>query len=80
MGLQAECTLRDARAEYLHVNGLPPDGGYDDRWVRVRIGPIPLAFLNTEGRRRAVLLHDPTTCLRATPPTSSERLRLEPGR
>ncbi len=26
--------------------------------VRVRIGAIPLAFLNTEGRRRAVPLHD----------------------
>jgi hypothetical protein len=51
-------TLREARAEYFAANALPPDGGYDARWVRLKIGPIPFAFPNTEGRRRVVRAHD----------------------
>jgi hypothetical protein len=51
-------TLREARAEYFAANGLPPDGGYHDRWVRIQIGPIPFAYPNTEGRRRVTLAHD----------------------
>jgi hypothetical protein len=58
MSADADLLLRDARAAYLAANGLPADGGYEDAWVRFKIGPLPVAFPNTEGRRRAVPLHD----------------------
>lgn len=51
-------TLRDARAQYFHANGLGEDGGYSKRWVKLRIGPLPIWFPNTAARRRAVWLHD----------------------
>lgn len=50
--------LRDARAEYFRQNRFGPDGGYGRRWVKVKVGPVPVWFPNTEGRRRAVRLHD----------------------
>lgn len=34
------------------------DGGYNDRWARVKLGPILVAFPNTPARRRAIPLHD----------------------
>ena len=34
------------------------DGGYGDAWVKFKVGPIPVAFPNTEGRVRAVRFHD----------------------
>jgi len=37
---------------------MPPDGGDSERWVKLRIGPIPFAFPNTEGRRRVAPAHD----------------------
>lgn len=51
-------SLRDARARYFVDNGLPPDGGYQDRWVRASNGRIPIYFLNTKPRQRAVPYHD----------------------
>ena len=39
-------------------NDLPRDGGCSQTWVRLKLGPIPLRFPNTSGRRRAVRLHD----------------------
>jgi hypothetical protein len=45
-----------ARDRYFEVAGTDP--GYDDRWVRLKLGPIPLAFPNTKERLRAVRLHD----------------------
>lgn len=51
-------TLREARQRYLVRNRLPADGGYDVRWVRAPIGPIPFAFPNTAGRRRLAPAHD----------------------
>jgi hypothetical protein len=38
--------------------GIAPDGGIDDRWVVLRLGPVPLPFPNTAARRRVVDLHD----------------------
>lgn len=58
MPADPDLLLREARDSYLASNGLPADGGYQDAWVRFRIGPLPVAFPNTEGRRRAVPLHD----------------------
>jgi len=51
-------TLRDARRTYFEANGFPLDGGYDAKWVDFELGPIPVPFPNTDGRRRAVKVHD----------------------
>jgi hypothetical protein len=58
MPIESQLSLREARQRYLERNGLPPDGGYDARWVRAPIGPIPFAFPNTAGRRRVAPAHD----------------------
>lgn len=50
-------TVREAREQYFHDNGFS-EASYTARWVKLKIGPIPLAFPNTAARRRAVPLHD----------------------
>ena len=50
--------LRDARTEYFRDNNFGDDGGYNGRWVKVKIGPVPVWLPNTYGRRCAVRLHD----------------------
>jgi hypothetical protein len=52
-----DMTVREARDLYFEQNGLS-EAGYSDRWVRLRAGPMPLAFPNTRARVRAVRLHD----------------------
>jgi hypothetical protein len=51
-------TLREARAEYFRANGLDEDGGYAKRWVKIKLGPLPVWFPNTDARRAALLQHD----------------------
>ena len=51
-------TLRDARAQYWADNRFGADGGESQRWVTVKLLGIPLRFPNTEGRKRAVRVHD----------------------
>ena len=52
-------TLREERARYFEENGFGEDGGYTDRFVVLRMGPVPVAvFPNTAARVRAVRLHD----------------------
>jgi hypothetical protein len=52
-------TLREGRDRYFADNGLPPDGGYQDRWVVIRVGGVPVsAFPNTRDRRENVPAHD----------------------
>jgi hypothetical protein len=51
-------TLGEARARLFALGGLGDDGGYGDAWVVVKLWRVPLAFPNTEGRRRAVRFHD----------------------
>ncbi|HEX8145848.1 MAG TPA: hypothetical protein VF591_01495 [Pyrinomonadaceae bacterium] len=51
-------TLGEARARLFALGGLGDDGGYGDAWVVLKLWRIPLAFPNTEGRRRAVRFHD----------------------
>ena len=50
--------LRHARADYFRKNAFGEDGGYGQRWVKLKLGPVPIWFPNTDGRRRAVRLHD----------------------
>jgi hypothetical protein len=51
-------TLGEARARYFRENGLAEDGGAASPWVRLKLGPVPLAFPNTRGRRAVLLQHD----------------------
>jgi len=51
-------TLREARALYFEHNGIPADGGYTQRWIKVTQNRLPLYLLNTAPRRRAVPYHD----------------------
>ena len=55
---EANLTLGEARQRYFSASGLAPDGGYNDRWVRIRIGPFPFAYPNSKGRRRVAPAHD----------------------
>jgi hypothetical protein len=50
-------SVRAARALYFERNGFG-ESVYDDRWVKLRAGPVPLWFPNTDARRAAVKLHD----------------------
>jgi hypothetical protein len=51
-------TLGEARAEYFRLNNFGEDGGYKERWIKTNIWRIPIRLPNTEGRRKAVKLHD----------------------
>src|ERR1043165_4056489 len=51
-------TVGEARARLFALGGLGEDGGYGDAWVVLKLWRVPLAFPNTEGRRRAVRFHD----------------------
>lgn len=53
----AEATVRTAREAYFARNGFG-DGGYGDRWVVLRAGPLAIRFPNTAARVAAVRLHD----------------------
>jgi ubiquinone biosynthesis protein Coq4 len=50
-------TVEEAREQYFAANGFST-AAYSDRWVHVRIGPLPFAFPNFRSRRRAIPFHD----------------------
>lgn len=51
-------TLRDARKRYFDAWGFG-DGGYEAKWVELKkVAGVPIGFPNSDGRRRAVKLHD----------------------
>lgn len=47
----------DARHRYFADNGFSEES-YQDRWVTLRVGPIPIVTPNPVFRRRAIPLHD----------------------
>ncbi len=47
----------EAREQYFTRNGFST-AAYEDRWVHVKLGPIPFAFPNVASRRRAIRYHD----------------------
>jgi len=47
----------EAREAYFRASGFS-SATYTDDWVHLRLGPIPIAFPNTSGRKAAVKLHD----------------------
>lgn len=52
-----ELTLRAARERYFEINNFE-GGGYEEGWVKMRAGPIPIWFPNTVARVKAVKFHD----------------------
>jgi hypothetical protein len=50
--------LRDARARYFADNDFGDGGGYDEKWVKIKAGPLAFWFPNSDARRRAVRYHD----------------------
>ena len=50
-------SLREARTRYFELNGFD-NGGYEEKWVKMKAGPIPIALPNTKARLRAVMFHD----------------------
>jgi hypothetical protein len=53
----AESTLRAARERYFEINKFE-GGGYEEGWVKMRAGPVPIWFPNTVARVKAVKFHD----------------------
>jgi hypothetical protein len=51
-------TMREARQRYFAANAFGESGGYDEPWVTLKLGPVPVSFPNTAGRVRAVRYHD----------------------
>jgi hypothetical protein len=52
-----EWTIGRARDHYFAAYGLST-GGYDEKWVKLKMGPLALYFPNTKSRLRSVRLHD----------------------
>jgi len=50
--------LATARTQYWQTNGFGADGGDSLAWVPLKVWKLTLKIPNTEGRRRAVRLHD----------------------
>ena len=53
-----QMTLGEARADYFRRSGFPDDGGYSERWIKVKVWRFPIWLPNTAGRVEAVKLHD----------------------
>ena len=51
-------TMSEARRSYFVANGFAEDGGYADKWVDFKLGPIPFPFPNSPARVKAVRYHD----------------------
>ena len=53
-----EMTLGEARKLYFRLSDFGEDGGYEERWIKVKVWRIPIWLPNTAGRVKAVKLHD----------------------
>lgn len=51
-------TLATARSQYWQANGFGDDGGDALAWIPIKLWKLTVKIPNTEGRRRAVRLHD----------------------
>lgn len=52
-------SIQAARARYYEMNGLPTDGGSQDKWARYKLGNLELiAFPNFQHRIEALSRHD----------------------
>ena len=48
--VMGESSLREARDRYFSDNGFGPTGGYEDKWVDFKLGPLPFPFPNSPAR------------------------------
>jgi hypothetical protein len=53
----ADSDLRAARERYFEINNFE-GGGYEEGWVKMKAGPVPIWFPNTVARVKAVKFHD----------------------
>ena len=53
----ADSDLRAARELYFEINNFA-GGGYEEGWVKMKAGPVPIWFPNTVARVKAVKFHD----------------------
>jgi hypothetical protein len=53
-----DTTLAAARATYYEVNGFGADGGDSLEWVPLKLWKLRVKIPNTDGRRKAVRIHD----------------------
>jgi hypothetical protein len=53
-----DMTLGEARKLYFRLSDFGEDGGYEERWIKVKVWRMPIWVPNTAGRVRAVKLHD----------------------
>ena len=52
-------TISHALSKYYELNGLPADGGGQDKWARYKIGPFLLiGYPNFQHRMQAIARHD----------------------
>ena len=51
-------TVREIIERHRTESGMAANGGVSDRWVVLRVGRIPMPFLNTSARRKALAAHD----------------------
>lgn len=58
MTLSGAWTMADARSRYYEVNKFGADGGDSLEWVPIHFLGLTFYIPNTEGRRRAVRVHD----------------------
>lgn len=50
-------TVRDARAQYFAANGFD-ETSYQEKWAKIKLGPVPVVLPNTKSRQAALPLHD----------------------
>ena len=54
----ASLTMQDAVKQYFEVNHFGSDGGYNDKFVELKVGPMVMFLPNVPSRVRAVRVHD----------------------
>lgn len=69
-------TMFDARRQYFIAANFGEEGNYQDKWVRVDVGPIPFVFPNTDSRRYAARFHDLHHLLTGYPTTMRGELKI----
>jgi hypothetical protein len=53
-----QMTVKEALSYHLNENGLPLDGGYEEKWTPLKFGFLTFYIYNSKARKQAVKLHD----------------------
>lgn len=53
-----DLTIGQALSDFYQKQGMAPDGGVNDRWIKLRFGKYYIPFPNDPARRKAVRYHD----------------------